>query len=61
MPVKKKDSMQEKMGYRPERAEQADGQGHLPSHEYVGDPAQFARSYSVFISRCVLSLLRGKN
>ena len=49
------------MGYKPEGTEQADGKGQLPSHKHTGDPAQFARSYSVFIPRCVWSLSRGKN
>ena len=31
---------EDEVGHRPERAEQADSQGQLPSHEYIGNLAQ---------------------
>ena len=37
------------MGCRPERDEQADGQGQLPSHQYTVDPAQSMQGATVFV------------
>ena len=45
------DGLEVKMGFRPERVKQADSQGQVSPHEHTGDPAQLARSYSVFIIR----------
>ena len=49
------------MGHRPEKVEQADGQGQLSPHEYTGDIAQPARCCSVFIFRCLWSLPCSEN
>ena len=40
----------DKVGHRPKRAEQADGQGQLPHHKHTGDLKQSARCYTVFLS-----------
>ena len=55
------DGQEDKVGHRPERAEQADSQGQIPSHEYTGDLAQPAKCYSVFIVRCFRSLSQSEN
>ena len=47
---------EDKLGYRPERLEQAEGQGQLTCHEYTGDLVQPARCYNVFIPGCLWSL-----
>ena len=49
------------MGDRPERVEQANGQGKLSPHKHTGDPAQPARSYIVFIFGHMWSLPFGEN
>ena len=49
------------MGLGPEGTEQADSQGQLPSQEHTGYPAKYARSYSVLIPRCMLTLSHSKN